>query len=112
MEIVVEQRETVTVVSLSGSVDGMTAGALADSFREQVSGGRIRLVGDFGGVAYTSSAGLRALLETLKQTRQRGGDLRLAAVQPDVFRVLELAGFTRILRLFADVDAAVASYTA
>jgi anti-sigma B factor antagonist len=112
MEITTEQRGTVTVLSIVGSVDGMTASAMSVSFRAQVSGGNVHLVGDFTGVDYTSSAGLRALLETVKETRQRGGDLRLAAVQPDVLRVLELSGFTHILKLFPDIESAVASFSA
>ena len=110
MEITTLQRGTVTVIAVAGSIDGMTATALITSFRQQVSGGNIRIVSDFAAVDYTSSAGLRALLETVKETRQQGGDLRLAAVQPDVLRVLELSGFTHILKLFPDVEAAVASF--
>ena len=61
-------------------------------------------------VNYTSSAGLRSLLGTVKSCRQAGGDLRMAAVQPQVHRVLEISGFTSILNLFPDVDHAVASF--
>ena len=110
MEIQVERRSEVTVIAIAGSVDGATAPTLTACFREQVGGGVVRIVGDFSGVDYTSSAGLRALLETVKETRQRGGDLRLAAVRPDVLRVLDLAGFTGILKLYGDIDAAVASF--
>ena len=112
MEITSEAREHVTVVAISGSVDGLTAPSLAQFFRQQVAEGRVRLVADLSRVHYTSSAGLRALLEALKETRQRGGDLRLAAVQPDVHRVLELSGFTGILKVFREVDAAVKSFPA
>src|SRR5215470_3878901 len=107
MEIQVERRAAVAVLAIAGSVDGATAPSLVASFREQVGSGCIRIVGDFSRVDYTSSAGLRALLETVKETRQRGGDLRLAAVQPDVLRVLDLAGFTGILKLYADIEEAV-----
>jgi anti-anti-sigma factor len=110
MDIRVDQRAHVTVIAVAGSVDSATAPALVAAFRENVAGGRIRIVGDFAGVDYTSSAGLRALLETVKEARQRGGDLRLAAVSPDVRRVLELAGFTSILKLYAGVDEAVESF--
>ena len=112
MEITTEQRGTVTVIAIAGSVDGMTASVMVGSFRALVGEGRVRLVGDFAGVDYTSSAGLRALLETVKETRQKGGDLRLSRVQPDVLRVLELSGFTHILKLFPDVESAVASFPA
>jgi len=106
----VVDRGHVTVLRVVGSVDGATAPALVAAFRGAVAEGRIRIVGDFSGVDYTSSAGLRALLETVKETRQRGGDLRLASVQPDVRRVLDLAGFTGILKLYGDVEEAVASF--
>jgi anti-sigma B factor antagonist len=112
MEITTLQRGTVTVIAIAGSIDGMTAASLVESFRAQVSGGNIRIVSDFAAVEYTSSAGLRALLETVKETRQHGGDLRLAGVAPEVLRVLELSGFTHILKLFPDVETAVASFPA
>lgn len=110
MEITVERRDSVTIVSVSGSVDGLTSADLSSAFRREVEGGQARLVGDFAGVDYTSSAGLRALLETVKEARRRGGDLRLAAVRPEVLRVLELSGFTGILKLFPDVPSAAASF--
>lgn len=102
----------VTVVEISGSVDSLTAEQLLATLSGQLQAQRVRLVADFSGVAYTSSAGLRALLATVKEARRHGGDFRLAAVQPAVLRVLELSGFTSILKMFGDVDAAVASYRA
>jgi len=62
-------------------------------------------------VDYTSSAGLRVLLGAIKETRAQSGDIRLAGIQPDVQKVLNLSGFTNILKVFDDVDAAVASFS-
>jgi len=112
MEILVEQRGAVMVLSVSGSVDGVTSPVLAARFHEEIAAGRVTLVGDLAGVDYMSSAGLRALLETVKEARQHGGDLRLAAVGPDVLRVLDLSGFTKILKLFGDAGAAASSFDA
>jgi len=112
MELLTKEQGAVTVVAVTGSIDGLTAEPLQEALEAQVRGGRARLVLDFGAVDYTSSAGLRTLLAVMKEARRAGGDFRLAAVRPDVNRVLELSGFTSILKLFADVDAAVASYGA
>ena len=68
------------------------------------------LVADFSEVDYTSSAGLRVLLGTVKHARSRGGDLRLARPHPEVLKVLNLSGFTSILRVFDTVDDAVESF--
>jgi anti-anti-sigma factor len=110
MDVAIEQVGSASVVRISGSVDGLTADALQTALQEQIETGGARLVGDLSGVEYTSSAGLRALLAALKLARQKGGDLRLAAVRPAVLRVLELSGFTSILKLYPDVDAALASF--
>ncbi len=112
MEIRFSDENEITIVMIEGSVDGMTADAFLSTVGEKVRGGSTRLVADFSGVDYTSSAGLRALLATTKEARSRGGDFRLAAVRADVHRVLELSGFTTILKLYGDVPAAVASYGA
>ncbi|MEO9079602.1 MAG: STAS domain-containing protein [Rhodanobacter sp.] len=110
MIIETNQREQVTVVCVTGSVDGMTAPALTAELHACVTAGNIYLVADLSGVDYTSSVGLRTLLAIMKETRQKGGDLRLSRVTPNVLKVLELSGFTSIMRLYEDVDAAVNSY--
>jgi len=106
----VERRGEVAVVSVTGNIDATTAPDLAAALSTQIQAGGTRLVADLSGVGYTSSAGLRALLGTLKEARAHGGDLRLAGVRPTVFRVLELSGFTSILKYFPDVDGAVQSF--
>jgi anti-sigma B factor antagonist len=110
MNASVEPRGVVSVVHIAGSVDSLTAEDLQRVFSSEVEAGHMKLVADFGAVDYTSSAGLRVLLATLKQTRLRGGDLRLAALRPEVHKVLELSGFTGILRVFVTVDDAVTSF--
>jgi len=110
MEIQDKQVNGVTILSLMGSIDAMTAPKITEYIHELVVKGNINLVADFSGVDYTSSAGLRVLLGAIKETRAQSGDMRLTGVQPDVFKVLNLSGFTNILKLFDDLDAAVASY--
>ncbi|HYW30355.1 MAG TPA: STAS domain-containing protein [Gemmatimonas sp.] len=108
----IEQHGTVTVVCIRGSIDALTADQLVDALGDQLRAGQSSLVADFAGVEYTSSAGLRVLLTTLKDARQRGGDLRLCEIRPNVRQVLEMSGFTSILKCYADSPAAVASFSA
>lgn len=110
MDIVIREVEEVTVVVLDGSIDALTAAELTESLSGILEQGRRALVADLAKVRYTSSAGLRVLLGTLKDSRRLGGDFRLAAVQQPVFRVLQMSGFADILRIFEDVEAAVLSF--
>lgn len=110
LAIEIEERGAVSLVEITGSVDGLTAGDLLERCTAELGRGRARLVAGFGGVEYTSSAGLRVLLAVMKDARARGGDLRLAAVRPEVMRVLDLAGFSGILKIYDDSEAAIASF--
>ena len=111
MEISVEKQGEVTVAAVEGSIDAMTSATLNEAFEEQVAAGNVKLVADLSRVSYTSSAGLRVLLGVTKDSRSKGGDLRLAEVQPNVLKVLELSGFTSILKVMNSVKDAVDSYS-
>jgi anti-anti-sigma factor len=94
------------VLAIEGSIDSLTAAQLTQTLSEYLKAGHTRLIMEFAGVQYTSSAGLRSLLIALKEARRLGGDMRLAAVQPSVHKVLSLAGFTSIIKIFATVNEA------
>ncbi|MDX1632429.1 MAG: STAS domain-containing protein [Thermoanaerobaculia bacterium] len=110
MEVAVDIRDEVVVVSVSGSIDALTASELSDRLESELEKGRVSMVGDLEAVEYTSSAGLRVLLAVMKDARQRGGDFRLARVRDPVRRVLDLSGFTSILKIFDDLEEAVRSF--
>ena len=112
MEIAITERDTITVVTIKGSVDSLNADQLTAAFADPIRHGRVLLVADFSAVTYTSSAGLRSLLATVKDCRCHGGDLRIAAPQPQVERVLSISGFTSIIKVFADRDVAIDSFKA
>lgn len=112
MNIELQPGARAAVVVISGSVDGLTAERLLGTLTDLVEAGQTRLVADLAGVLYTSSTGLRALLATVKQARQGGGDLRLARINPPVLKMLELSGFTAIMKCYDDVAGAIDSYAA
>lgn len=111
MFITVEQQQQATVLTLDGDLDAVTAPRLSEALDEQVEADQIQLILDLGDVAYISSAGLRALLATVKRVRQRGGDLRLARVNGEVLKVFDMSGFTSILQIFTDTPQALESFS-
>ena len=110
METTIEQQGHVTIVRPTGYVDAVTASAFAEVLNSQLQGGHVNLVADLGQLEYMSSAGLRALLATLKDARRRGGDLRVANARSEVHQVLEMSGFTQVLQVFPSLAEAVSAY--
>jgi anti-anti-sigma factor len=112
MEIAVRSAEHAVVTHITGSIDGLTSESLQGALMAELQKGNRCVVADFSGVDYTSSAGLRVILATVKEARRNGGDFRLAGVRPAVLRVLEMSGFTGIVKIYPDADAALASFAA
>jgi anti-anti-sigma factor len=57
-----------------------------------------------------SSSGIRLIVEYLRRSRELGGDLRLAAAQPGVWRSLEISGLNRVLKAYTSIEDAVSSF--
>lgn len=110
MEIRAERKAQAMVISVAGSIDALTAGELGRFFSEQIRSGNTCLVADMSQVDFMSSAGLRAFLGALKESRGQGGDLYIAAPQPGVERILEMSGFTSIMKVYASVQEAAAGF--
>lgn len=110
MDLTFEAHEHAGLVAVDGSVDALTAPELTDFINAQVAGGYSRVVVDLSQVEFMSSAGLRALLASLKESRQQGGDLRLAAVPPGIEKILKMSGFLSILKSFPGVEEALESF--
>jgi anti-anti-sigma factor len=96
----------ITVAELAGELDI----ARAPDLREQLLGllrpGSGRLVIDLSEVSFCDASGLAVLVSTARRARLLGGFLRLAAVSPQVGRVLQLTGLDRSLAIFPTVQAA------
>jgi len=110
MDIKAEHQEKVTIVVLSGEIDALSASKVAAFLDRQLRAGKNQLVADLSQLSFMSSAGLRALLAALKETRHQKGDLRLAAARDNVHEVLKMSGFTGLFQVFPTVEAAVTSF--
>jgi anti-anti-sigma factor len=110
MDISTTDVNRVTVIVVSGRVDSATAPELENSLKQLVESDKTRLVLDLAGVDYMSSAGLRAMVSTLKSVKRVSGDLRLASPSQRVAEVLRLAGLTSIFSIYATQADAVSSY--
>jgi len=110
MEISTEELKQVSVMAVTGRVDSATAPELENSLKKLVEAEKTQIVLDLKNVEYMSSAGLRAMVSTLKAVKRVNGDLRLACPSPRVEEVLRLAGLTSIFSIHPTRDEAVASF--
>jgi len=96
------------VVVLRGVLDvvdavGVAAALAAVAARERA------IIVDLAGLAFMDSSGVAALVHGRKQARVAGGELLLAAPQPQVLRLLTLTRLIDVFRVCASVDEAARS---
>jgi len=108
VEIRTVDESGVTVMSVSGRLDSVTSGALDTEVKNRIAAGQTRLVLDLSALDYISSAGLRVFLIAARALRDKGA-LGLAAPQPMVRQVLEIAGVTSLLKVYGSAADAVAA---
>jgi anti-anti-sigma factor len=70
-----------------------------------------RIVVDLGSVKYISSAGWGIFISEIKRIRRNEGDIKLAAMTPEVREVFELLEFNSILKPFDDKESAVSDFS-
>ena len=100
----------VSVLAVTGKIDGSTFQQLIDNVDTVIQQGHKNVVLDFKGVSYLSSAGIVALQTILGRINGLGGQLALAGVTSDVNRTLDLVGATTWLNLYPDVATAQNSF--
>ena len=97
-QILREGRESVTVFSLKGWLDGQTEGKLMSAAQEAHSQGALNILIDLEDVNTLTSAGIRALQKIYKLFNSEthtihSTHMRLCNAQPQVYHALSLTGF-------------------
>jgi anti-anti-sigma factor len=99
MEISTRTTNDIHIVAVTGSLDSATSPEAQKALGAVLAGAR-KVVLDFSGLDYISSAGLRVLLGAAKQLRASGGTLRMFGLNQSVREVFDISGFSAILPVF------------
>jgi anti-sigma B factor antagonist len=107
-----EPRGSVQLIRLSGSLDMYSFPRLEAQLNALFEQGQYYVVLDCRELDYIGSAGLGALIGFAKQAREHSGDVRLLNVPERIHRIVELLGFTKVLKVHSTEEDAVASFEA
>lgn len=86
----------VTVVEIEGRFDAVSAPQIKLELHALIEGGDTKLVLNLEKMDFIDSAGLGALVSSLRRAAAEGGDLRLAEVPAFCRSIFELTRLTRV----------------
>ena len=100
----------IAVIKVGGYIDTTTSAELEHSLDSLLKAGMYKIIIDLGNVDYISSAGWGIFISEIKGIREKGGDLKLVRMIPDVYEVFELLEFHYILKAFDTLEEAVRDF--
>ncbi|HDP98075.1 MAG TPA: anti-sigma factor antagonist [bacterium] len=100
----------ISVIKVGGYIDTTTSTELEHSLGNLLSAGKYQIIIDLKDVDYISSAGWGIFVSEIKGIREKGGDLKLVAMIPDVYEVFELLEFHHILKAFETIEEAIMDF--
>jgi len=100
-------RRDIALLGVKGYVDTMTCSTLLGKITEYLNRGNLHLIVDMAQVNYVSSAGWGVFVGEIKGIREKGGDLKIVQMTPEVYDVFEMLEFNRILNHYEALEEAI-----
>lgn len=106
----IDQVEGCLVLYLTGYIDTYNSNYFQKRVSKAIEAGFIRIIFNCQQLNYVSSTGIGSFTAFLKAVKPRGGDLVLLEIQPKVYEVFQLLGFSQFFNIKENLDEAVAFF--
>ncbi len=103
-------KNSISVIKVGGYIDTTTSSELEHALNSLLKAGSYNIIIDLGNVDYVSSAGWGIFISEIKGIREKGGDLKLVRMIPEVYEVFELLEFHYILKAFDTIEEAIRDF--
>ena len=107
MEFFARKEKDVSVVSVKGRIDAVTAPDFEKHLLELISNGDKDFIINLVTLEYISSAGLRSILSVAKKLKSAKGSLVFTGLQGPVEEVFTISGFHTIFPVYASEQIAL-----
>jgi anti-anti-sigma factor len=95
------------ILTLNGYIDTYNSSYFQKRVQKSVDAGFIQLIFNCSGLNYVSSTGIGSFTSFLKAVKPKGGDLILLGIQPKVYEVFQLLGFSQFFVIKDNLDEAI-----
>jgi len=92
------------MMSLTGYIDTYNSNFFQKRVQKAIESGFVRLIFQCGGLNYVSSTGIGSFTTFLKAVKPQQGDLVLLDIQPKVYEVFQLLGFSQFFNIKENIE--------
>lgn len=98
-------------IYLSGYIDTYNSSFFQKKVSQIIEAGFINLIFNCSSLNYVSSTGIGSFTVFLKMVKPKGGDVVLLEIQPKVYEVFQLLGFSQFFNIKTTADEAIAFFS-
>lgn len=98
-------------IYLSGYIDTYNSSYFQKKVTQVIEAGFINLIFNCSSLNYVSSTGIGSFTVFLKMVKPKGGDVVLLEIQPKVYEVFQLLGFSQFFNIKNNMDEAIAFFS-
>ncbi|EFK09469.1 STAS domain protein [delta proteobacterium NaphS2] len=101
------EKKDCILVAVEGRMDAVSAPEFETFLGNLIDEGALKIIVDFEGLDYISSAGLRSVLVVAKKIQGKNGEILLTSLHDTVKEIFEISGFDTIIPIHESVDSAL-----
>ena len=93
-----------TIIKTGARIDTMNAAQFEQDIQPALADGGVEIVMDCSDLTYMASSGLRVIQKTMRTVMQHKGEFKMINVNPEIYKVLAMTGFTKFMKVEKKVD--------
>lgn len=86
-----------TIIKTGSRIDTMNADELEKDIQPALQEDGINLEMDCSELTYMASSGLRVIQKTMRTVMMKRGEFKIVNVNPEIYKVLQMTGFTKFM---------------
>lgn len=107
----INDKENIILIILNGYIDTYNSVYFQKQIGKVVSAGFVNLIFNCANLNYVSSTGIGSFTAFLKLVKPKGGDIVLLSIQPKVYEVFQLLGFSQFFNIKESIEDALSFFT-
>ena len=88
-----------TIIKTAARVDTMNAAHFEQDIQPALADGGAEIIMDCSDLTYVASSGLRIIQKTMRTVMQHKGEFKMVNVNPEIYKVLAMTGFTKFMKV-------------
>lgn len=97
VDVTIERRDGVLVLSVSGRLEAVSAPAFLETVKAEIDAGDRAVIMDLERLDYLGSAGLRVVFIAASELRKRDAGFALCSPPPPIAKVIRLSGVEELI---------------